>query len=85
MFWGSVGPKGVGKLAVWDGKVNTEMYVEILQDCCVYRVPYSFVSLLFRRFVINRTVFWFVLLSIVLVIVFAEVTSTVECLCSWGV
>ena len=57
MFWGSVGPNGVGKLAVCDGKVNAEMYVEILQDCCVYRVPYSSVSLLFRRFVINRTFF----------------------------
>ena len=32
MFWGSVGPKGVGKLAVCDGKVNAEKYVEILQD-----------------------------------------------------
>ena len=36
-------------------------------------------------FEIDRTVFWFVLLSIVLVIVFAEVLSTVECLCSWGI
>ena len=32
MFWGSVGPKGVGKLAVCDGKVNAEKCVEILQD-----------------------------------------------------
>ena len=32
MFWGSVGPKGVGKLAVCDGKVNAEKYVDILQD-----------------------------------------------------
>ena len=32
MFWGSVGPKGVGKLAVCDGKVNAEKYVEILQE-----------------------------------------------------
>ena len=36
-------------------------------------------------FVIDCTVFWFVLLSIVLVIVFSEVISTVECLCSWGI
>ena len=36
-------------------------------------------------FVIDRTVFWFVLLSIVHVIVFSEVISTVECLCSWGI
>ena len=33
----------------------------------------------------DRTAFWFVLLSIVLVIVFAEVISTVEFLCSWGI
>ena len=32
MFWGSVGPKCVGKLAACDGKVNAEKYVEILQD-----------------------------------------------------
>ena len=32
MFWGSVGPKGVGKLAVCDGNINAEKYVEILQD-----------------------------------------------------
>ena len=36
-------------------------------------------------FVIDRTVFWFVLLSIVSVTVFSEVKSTVECLCSWGI
>ena len=32
MFPGSIGPKCVGKLAVCGGKVNTEKYVEILQD-----------------------------------------------------
>ena len=36
-------------------------------------------------FVIDRTVVWFVLLSIVLVIAFFEVISTVERLCSWGI
>ena len=32
MFWGLVGPKGVGKLAVCDWNINAEKYVEILQD-----------------------------------------------------
>ena len=32
MFWGSVEPKGVGKLTVCDRKVNAEKCVEILQD-----------------------------------------------------
>ena len=32
MFWGSIGPKGVGKLAVCDGQINAEKYVEILHD-----------------------------------------------------
>ena len=32
MFWESVWPKWVGKLAVCDGNINAEKYIEILQD-----------------------------------------------------
>ena len=34
---------------------------------------------------IDRTVFWLALFSIVPVTVFSEVISSVECLCSWGI
>ena len=30
--WGTVGPKNVGKLASFDGRITVEKYVETLQD-----------------------------------------------------
>ena len=45
-----------------------------------------FVSLLLRCFCDwPHGSFWFVLLLIVLVIVFADMLSIVVCLCSWGI
>ena len=32
MFWGSIGPKNVGKGASCDGRINAEKYMETLQE-----------------------------------------------------
>ncbi len=32
MFWGCIGPNGVGPLVVCDGKINAQKYITVLHD-----------------------------------------------------
>ena len=51
MFWGCISCKGVGTLKVVNGNMNSDKYIEVLDECLCSLVPQHFAN---RRWTIQE-------------------------------